>query len=174
MYLALGNVHPVTLAVGNTMKRVFILVSTFTLGHFVSLLLGVYNIVSGNFGLIEFLIPLTILVVATFNIFTAGKGGKKEKLGVVFFSTLFFGIIHGLAYYSELKVEFAGSDSKLLQAFEISIGVEVAQLLFAFLTLILAFIFQTIFRFNKRDWILVVSSIVIGVIIPMLIRTYPY
>lgn len=28
MYLALGNVHPVTLAVGNTMKRVFILVAS--------------------------------------------------------------------------------------------------------------------------------------------------
>jgi len=28
MYLALGNVHPVTLAVGNTMKRVFILAAS--------------------------------------------------------------------------------------------------------------------------------------------------
>jgi len=28
MYLALGKVHPVTLAVGNTMKRVFILVAS--------------------------------------------------------------------------------------------------------------------------------------------------
>lgn len=28
MYLALSNVHPVTLAVGNTMKRVFIVVAS--------------------------------------------------------------------------------------------------------------------------------------------------
>lgn len=28
MYLALGNVHPTTLAVGNTMKRVFIIVTS--------------------------------------------------------------------------------------------------------------------------------------------------
>jgi Triose-phosphate Transporter family len=28
MYLALGNVHPVTLAVGNTLKRVFIIVAS--------------------------------------------------------------------------------------------------------------------------------------------------
>ena len=28
MYLALGKVHPVTLAVGNTMKRVFILIAS--------------------------------------------------------------------------------------------------------------------------------------------------
>ena len=28
MYLALGSVHPITLAVGNTMKRVFIMVAS--------------------------------------------------------------------------------------------------------------------------------------------------
>lgn len=28
MYLALGSVHPVTLAVGNTLKRVFIIVAS--------------------------------------------------------------------------------------------------------------------------------------------------
>ena len=28
MYLALGQVHPITLAVGNTMKRVFIMVAS--------------------------------------------------------------------------------------------------------------------------------------------------
>ena len=33
MYLALGSVHPVTLAVGNTMKRVFILVASVMVFH---------------------------------------------------------------------------------------------------------------------------------------------
>ena len=42
MYLALGNVHPVTLAVGNTMKRVFILVaSVIFLGNTVTLRAGI-------------------------------------------------------------------------------------------------------------------------------------
>ncbi|MFD0863010.1 HupE/UreJ family protein [Sungkyunkwania multivorans] len=155
-------------------KRVLVLVSTFTLGHFISLLLGVYNVVNGSFELIEFLIPLTILVVAGFNIFSAGREDKNKKLGIVFFSTLFFGVIHGLAYYNELKVDFIDDDNKFLKAFEISIGVEVAQLLFAGITLIFAWVFQTFCRLNKRDWVIVVSSIVVGVIIPMLIENYPY
>jgi solute carrier family 35 protein E1 len=33
MYLALGNVHPVTLAVGNTMKRVIIMVASVMVFH---------------------------------------------------------------------------------------------------------------------------------------------
>ena len=84
-------------------KRVLILVSVFTLGHTVSLALAAYGVVSLSADLVEFLIPLTILVVALFNVFTAGKGAQKEKIGVLFISTLFFGLIHGLGFEGNLK-----------------------------------------------------------------------
>ena len=79
-------------------KRVLILVSVFTVGHTLSLALAAYGAVSVSDKLVEFLIPLTILIVALFNVFTAGKGAKKEKIGVLFISTLFFGLIHGLGF----------------------------------------------------------------------------
>ena len=60
-------------------KRVLILVSMFTLGHTLSLVLAAYGIVSVNAGLVEFLIPITILIVALYNVFTAGK--KPRKIG---------------------------------------------------------------------------------------------
>ena len=84
-------------------KRVLILVSVFTLGHTLSLVLAAYNVVSVNGKLVEFLIPLTILIVAVFNVFTAGKKDKSEKVGVLFFSTLFFGIVHGLGFAENLR-----------------------------------------------------------------------
>ena len=46
--------------------------------------------VSAN--IVEFLIPITILIVALFNVFTSGKGAQKEKVGILFISTLFFGL----------------------------------------------------------------------------------
>ncbi len=58
-------------------KRVLILVSLFTLGHTLSLLLSVYGIVIIKASLIEFLIPITILTTALFHLFTAGKSGIK-------------------------------------------------------------------------------------------------
>ncbi len=73
-------------------KRVFLLVSMFTLGHTLSLVLATYNVVKINAAIVEFLIPVTILIVALFNVFTSGKGAQKEKVGILFLSTLFFGL----------------------------------------------------------------------------------
>jgi|TARA_B110000977_G_scaffold126191_1_gene161420 hypothetical protein len=49
------------------------------------------------------------------------------------------------------------------------LGIEAAQLVAAVVLLFIGYIFQTIFRFSKRDWTLVISSVVLGLVIPMLI-----
>jgi hypothetical protein len=152
-------------------KRVFLLVSMFTLGHTLSLVLAVYNIVAVNAQIVEFLIPITILVVALFNVFTSGKGAQKEKVGVLFLSTLFFGLIHGLGFAREFQMLLGDTDSKLLLLIEFALGIEIAQVIIVFLVLFLAYIFQTIFRFTKRDWIMVISAIVVGLVIPMILNS---
>ena len=152
-------------------KRVLILVSVFTLGHTLSLTLAAYGAVSVSGKLVEFLIPVTILIVALFNVFTAGKGAQKEKVGILFISTLFFGLVHGLGFAREFKMFVGSSDSKLVPLLEFALGIEIAQVIIVFIVLFLGFLFQTIFRFSKRDWIMVVSSIVVGLVIPMLLNT---
>ncbi len=151
-------------------KRVLLLVSVFTLGHTLSLTLAAYGAVSVSGGLVEFLIPITILIVALFNVFTAGKGAQKEKVGILFISTLFFGLIHGLGFAREFKMFVGSSDSKLVPLLEFALGIEIAQIIIVFIVLFLGFLFQTVFRFSKRDWIMVVSSIVVGLVIPMLLN----
>ena len=151
-------------------KRVLILVSVFTLGHTLSLTLAAYGAVSVSGGLVEFLIPITILIVALFNVFTAGKGAQKEKVGILFISTLFFGLIHGLGFAREFKMFVGSSDSKIVPLLEFALGIEIAQIIIVFLVLFFGFLFQTVFRFSKRDWIMVVSSIVVGLVIPMLLN----
>ncbi len=151
-------------------KRVLVLVSVFTLGHTLSLMLATYGAVSVSANLVEFLIPVTILIVALFHVFTAGKGAQKEKVGILFISTLFFGLIHGLGFAREFKMFIGSSDSKLVPLLEFALGIEIAQIIIVFLVLFLGFLFQTVFRFSKRDWIMVVSSIVVGLVIPMLMK----
>ena len=60
-------------------KRLLILISMFTLGHTLSLLLGVYDIINLNVNVTEWLIPLTIFFAAVFNIFTSGKPTDKRS-----------------------------------------------------------------------------------------------
>ncbi len=150
-------------------KRILLLVTLFTLGHTTSLFLAVYDVVSVNSKLVEFLIPLTILAAAIFNVLTAGKASGKNKIGVLYATTVFFGLVHGLGFSSFFNTVSSNVSSKILPLIEFALGIELAQLIVVLLVLIMSFIIQTIFRFSKRDWILVVSSIVIGMVIPMII-----
>lgn len=152
-------------------KRVLLLVSVFTLGHTLSLVLASYDLVRVKVSLVEFLIPITILIMAVFNVFTAGKGPQKNKVGVLFISTLFFGLIHGLGFAREFKMFLGDSDSKLALLVEFALGIEIAQIIIVFIVLFLGYLIQTLFRFSKRDWVMVVSAIVVGLVIPMILNS---
>lgn len=153
-------------------KKLLILASLFTVGHSLALLLSVFGMVIIKVNLVGILIPITILIVAFFNLFTSGKSSKQESIGVIGFITLFFGIIHGLSFAGHFKTLVRGtSKSKLLPLMEFSLGIEVSQIIVVFIVLILSYIVQTVFRFSKRDWTLVMSAFVIGVILPMIIES---
>ncbi len=153
-------------------KRVLILVSLFTLGHTVALILSVYEVIIIKAHLVEFLIPITILITALFGLFSAGKSNKNESITFVAFITLFFGIIHGLGFSNYFKSILPGTNSeKLMPLLEFALGIELAQLIVVLFVLVLSYIVQTFFRFSKRDWILVMSAFVIGVVLPMIIES---
>ncbi|MFT5238230.1 MAG: hypothetical protein ACI840_002547 [Ulvibacter sp.] len=151
-------------------KRLLVLVSLFTVGHSTSLLLDNYDVVSVSSRLIEFLIPLSILIAAFYNLYAATRQKTDKKVGVIFLITVFFGLIHGFgfaAYYKMINI-----DGGILPLLEFAMGVETSQVIIVIIVLVVAFIFQSLFRVNKRDWILVVSSVVIGFVFPMLIKNW--
>jgi hypothetical protein len=153
-------------------KRIVLLVSLFTIGHTIALILAVFEIIAVKVNVIEFLIPITILLTALFNLFTAGKSNRKESINLVFFTTLFFGIIHGLGFSNYFKTILGGTaSSKLLPLGEFALGIEAAQIVVVFIVLVLSYIVQTVFRFSKRDWTLVMSAFIIGVVVPLIIES---
>ena len=151
-------------------KRILLLVTTFTIGHTVALLLSIYGIIAVKVAVIELLIPITILIVALFHLFTSGKSAKKESVNLVFFITLFFGIIHGLGFLKYFKsIHHGSATSEFLAVLELALGIETAQLIVVLVVLIIAYIVQTVFRFSKRDWTLVMSAFIIGVVLPIIV-----
>lgn len=152
--------------------RILILVSIFTLGHTLALILSVFNIVVVKANIVEFIIPITILITAFYNLFTAGKTSKNNGITFVGFVTLFFGIIHGLGFSNYFKTILSGEAiDKLPNLLEFALGIEVAQIIVVIAVLLLSFLFQTLFRFNKRDFTLTMSAFVIGVVIPLIIES---
>jgi hypothetical protein len=151
-------------------KRLLILISMFTLGHTLSLLLGVYDIINLNVNVTEWLIPLTIFFAAVFNIFTSGKPTDERSflmLGVV----LFFGLIHGLGFANAFQDLVSSSESTFLSIIEFAVGIEIGQLIIVFCVLFISFIFQNIFRFSTRDWVMVISSVILGLMLPLIIKS---
>lgn len=153
-------------------RRLLLLVTLFTLGHTLALVLSVFGVVTIKANLIEFIIPITILIVALFNLFTAGKNNKTEGISLIAMVTLFFGIIHGLGFSNYFKTILPGNTTdKLLPLSEFALGIETAQIIVVFIVLIISYIVQTVFRFSKRDWTLVMSAFIIGVVIPLIIQS---
>jgi hypothetical protein len=153
-------------------KRLLLLITLFTIGHTLALLLSVFGIVYIKVNLVEFIIPITILIVALFNLFTAGKNNKNESISLIAIVTLFFGIIHGLGFSNYFKTILPGNATdKLLPLSEFALGIETAQIIVVFIVLILSYIVQTVFRFSKRDWTLTMSAFIIGVVVPLIIQS---
>jgi uncharacterized membrane protein YidH (DUF202 family) len=153
-------------------RKLLLLVTFFTIGHTLSLLLAHYDVVSVSSVYIEFLIPITIIVTAFYNVITAGREHKNQKTGILYVITVFFGLIHGFGfarYYDMIR-----QGDSIVPLLEFALGVEASQVIVVIIVLILAFIFQLLFRFNKRDWIIVISSVVIGMTLPMVFENWPF
>jgi predicted neutral ceramidase superfamily lipid hydrolase len=153
-------------------KKLLLLISIFTVAHTLSLMLTVFDVVVIKVNSIEFLIPITILIVAFYTLFTAGKSSKQDSISLIGFITLFLGIIHGLSCAGYFKTLISSSpQSKFLPLLEYSLGIETAQIIIVFIMLVLSYVVQNFFRFSKRDWTLVISSFVIGMVLPMILSS---
>lgn len=152
-------------------KRILILVSIFTVGHTFALLLSVLNILTVKATIVELLIPITILITAFYNIFTDGKSSKQDGISFLGIVTLTFGVIHGLGFSNYFKSMITGDTlDKVVPTLEFALGIEAAQIIIISCVLILSFIMQTLFRFNKRDFTLIMSAFVLGVVVPLIIE----
>ncbi|MBU3011598.1 HupE/UreJ family protein [Polaribacter vadi] len=149
-------------------KKVIWLVTLFTLGHSITLALSAYKIVNISIELIEFLIPLTIFITGFVNILNSkNSSSKKNNTNLIF--ALFFGLIHGLGFSNYFRMMIGQEENKLMPLVEFAFGIEVAQIIIVLGILILGTIFQHPLKVDKRDWILVCSSIVIGFAIQMMV-----
>jgi len=152
-------------------KNILLLVTLFTIGHTTALVLSVYGVLTINSTYVEFLIPITILATALYNLFSAKKSAGAGNVNFIALTTLFFGIIHGLGFSNYFKIVINKHDSKLLPLLEFALGIEGAQLTVVFTVLVLSFVLQRFGKLNRRDWVMVTSAFVAGVVVPMIIES---
>jgi hypothetical protein len=153
-------------------RKVLILITIFTVGHTLALFLSVFGIIYVKENVVEFLIPITIFITAIYNIIFIKSTSKNNGITLTDLVTLFFGIIHGLGFSNYIKsILSGGASAKIIPLSEFALGIEAAQIIVVLSILLLAYLMQTVFKTSKRDWILVTSSIIIGVVLHIIIGT---
>ena len=146
-------------------KKLFWIVSLFTVGHSSSIVLSTFGLIKPNISIIEFLIPVTIIFSAISNIFFL-KTDKNVDFKILFIS-LFFGIIHGFGfanYFNQITFDDILDTTALLG---FSFGVELAQILIVISILLINSVL-TIFIKEKYNVYIKISSIIVCILTVLL------
>jgi hypothetical protein len=120
------------LLLGGSLSRLALIVTSFTIGHSITLSLAALDILSPSARLIEPLIALTIVVVGADNLLVlrARKSASpKPEADIRAWLAVAFGLIHGFGFAYVLK-EFGLPQAALgWSLFAFNLGVEIGQLL---------------------------------------------
>jgi len=145
----------------NMIKQIVILITAFTIGHSVTLILSALDIINYNQKVIEFAIPLTIVITSLNNILNRKKIITKA-MGTNYIIALIFGLIHGLGFANYLKA-LLFQDNIILELFSFNVGIEAAQLIVVFIFSIISFVGSNYIFKKRENWVFFVSSAIFGV-----------
>ncbi len=162
----------------NEWRKVAILVTAFTMGHSCTLALAALNLIPTNAKLIEFLIPLTILITALYNVafhrFDHPEAIFEKKVNFNYIFALLFGLIHGLGFSNFFRslVLPENGNQLVYQLFVFNVGVELGQLSIVMLILTASFLALSVFKVKQREWNLFISGAAAGLSLTMVLERF--
>jgi hypothetical protein len=151
-------------------RKIVILITAFTIGHSLTLALATFKVIEIRSDIIEFLIPVTIAITALVTILKP-KPSSGRNIQLNYILALFFGLIHGLGFSNYLR-ELLGKEAiiwKPLLAF--NLGLEAGQLVIVAAYLLITSVLIGIAGVNRKEWTLVVASMVLGVSLMLMLET---
>lgn len=157
----------------NDWKKLLVLVTAFTIGHCITLVLSIFDIINYSIKWIEFLIPITIVITSISNVFVK-KFHFKAKFPAIYFFALFFGLIHGLGFSNYLKSFLGKGESVVFQLLSFNLGLEFGQIIIVLCLLIISLILVSLFKINRREYMLFVSAVSFALALQMAIERSPF
>ncbi len=151
-------------------KKILILVTLFTASYLSVLFLSFIDIITVKTTYLKLLSSVIILFMALYVIMSSGKGTKNNTFGVIEFLVLFFGAVSGFLFSGFYETLVSKSSEKIIPMFKIAVGIESAQIVVISVSFVLALLFQNFLKFSRRDWIISMSFLAIGMILPSIIQ----
>lgn len=140
-------------------KHLLIQITAFTVGHSLTLALSVLNIIAIKQSIIEVLIPITIFLTATNNLFCLKMGVPFRKSNYYF--ALLFGLVHGMGFSYLLKAMLGREQSITGPLLAFNLGIEAGQLLIVGILFVIALLLVRFLRISLRSWQYLASTLVL-------------
>src|SRR5688500_14323521 len=127
-------------------KQVLILVTAFTIGHSLTLALSVMNVIWFDPGLVEVMIPLTIVITALFNL--TQKEFTPRSVRINYVLALVFGLVHGMGFANSIRFMLADDQNLGWSLLGFNVGLELGQIVVVIAILLIAYVFVTLLKIN--------------------------
>ena len=136
-------------------KKVLILVTAFTIGHSLTLVLSALDVFRFPSDWVEFLIPCTIVFTALDNIIFSKN--KKKLIQLNYYLALLFGLIHGMGFANSVRMMLASEQDITLPLFGFNVGLELGQIVVVAIALFIHYIFSEVLKLSNKIWIYIIS-----------------
>ncbi len=144
-------------------RRLFWLVTAFTVGHSVTLALATLDLIRFSSSIVEFLIPVTILATSLVNLWgrepAADTGERSCAASLKYVIAAGFGLIHGMGFSNFLRAALGAEESIFVPLLAFNIGLEIGQLSIVAILVVFAGILVRSLGLRRRAWVLTVSAI---------------
>ena len=154
-------------------RRLLWLVTAFTVGHSITLALATLGLVAVPGGLVEVLIPVTIVLTSIATVASVRAPRDVEapprRQHALYALALVFGLVHGLGFSTYLRALLGGEARITLPLFAFNVGLEIGQLLIVALTLLVGTLAVRVLGLARRDWVLLLAGATAGVACTMIL-----
>jgi hypothetical protein len=150
-------------------KKILVLVTSFTIGHSLTLALSTLSLIDISVNWIEFLIPVTILITALSN-FWVKDFEFTQRYSAHYGLALFFGLIHGLGFSNYLKSLLGKEASLLGPLFSFNIGLEIGQILIVGVILAISYFLVTVLKIPRKMYVRYGSILAISLSLRMILE----
>ena len=152
-------------------KKVLILITAFTIGHSVTLVLAVLDLIRLNNDWVEFFIPVTIMITAFMNLLPKSK--SQHGRTITYWLALFFGFIHGMGFANSIRFMLAQDQSLGWGLLGFNFGLEAGQLVVVIILLSLNQLILSNTKITAKGWTFLQSSLALGIATAISINRFP-
>jgi hypothetical protein len=153
-------------------KQVLVLVTAFTIGHSLTLILSVLDIIRFNTEHVEFAIPCTI-------IFSAGVNMMAQKeisraISFQYILALLFGLVHGMGYANAIRFMLFSGKGLGMALFGFNLGLESGQIFVVLLILFFVLVTQRYKICTHRKLVMLFSALILVLSLKMAVERFPF